>query len=142
MTSERRKTVGKAASVVRYVFAVQASSLPSGARLTKVREKLKIFVALWNSEQPVDRYEVWCLLVLVVCLDLGRHVRVGEYRQLSIRFRCNLDALYVLVGAKADVWWRVAGALDQLGTGMLVEHPLAEGAELFPFVAPVLDMTS
>jgi hypothetical protein len=71
MTSERRKTVGKAASVVRYVLAVQASSLPSGARLTKVREKLKIFVALYNSEQPVDRCEVWCLLVLVVCLDLG-----------------------------------------------------------------------
>jgi hypothetical protein len=50
MTSERRRTVGNAASVVRYVFAVQASSLPSGERLKNGREKLKTFVALRDDE--------------------------------------------------------------------------------------------
>lgn len=77
--------------------------------------------------------------MLVIGLDLRRHVRVGEDGEFTVRLRRHLHALNVLIRTEADVGRRVAGSLDELRAGVLVEHPLAKRAKLLPLVASVLN---
>lgn len=77
--------------------------------------------------------------MLIVCTNLGGHVRIGEDRRFTVRLWHDSSTLDVLITAESDVDGRVAQGLQQLCTRVLVEHPFAEGPEFLPFVTAVLD---
>ena len=70
---------------------------------------------------------------------MRRNVGVGEDRQFTSRLRGDCCALDILVIPETNVDGWVAHSLEQLSAGVLVEHALAECAELLPFITPILD---
>lgn len=76
--------------------------------------------------------------MLVICADLRRDIGIREDRQFATRLGDDGGALNILVVAEADVDRRVAHSLKKLGTGVFVEHALAERTELLPLVTTIL----
>lgn len=76
--------------------------------------------------------------MLVVRPDLGRNVRISEYRGLTVWLRNDGCTLNVLLTSEADVHGRVACGLEKLDAWMFVEHAFAERPELLPLVSAVL----
>ena len=76
--------------------------------------------------------------VLVVCTNLRRNFWVREDRKFPIRLWGQRRALNVLVRPESDVHRWITHGLQQLRTGMFVEHPFTEGPEFLPFVTTIL----
>lgn len=76
--------------------------------------------------------------VFIISTDLGWHIRVCEDGKLAVGLGNDGCALNILIIAEPDIHRRVADSLEQPSTGMLVEHTLAEGAELLPLVTTIL----
>ena len=76
--------------------------------------------------------------MFIICSNSERDIWIREHRCFAVRLRSNGRALDVLLAAKSDVHRRVPDNLEQLGTGMLVEHSLTKRAIFFPFIAAIL----
>lgn len=76
--------------------------------------------------------------VFIITTDLGWHIRVCEDGKLAVGLGNNSGALNILIVAEPDIHRGVADSFEQPSTGMLVEHALAEGAELLPLVTTIL----
>ena len=78
--------------------------------------------------------------MLVIRADLRRDIGVREDRQFAARLGDHGGTLDILVVAEANVDRRVAHGLEELGTGMFVEHTLTKRAKLLPFKPSVLNV--
>ena len=77
--------------------------------------------------------------VLVVGSNLRGNIGIGENGQVAVRFWNHSSALDILIISVQNVHRWLAHGLQQLRSGMFVEHPFAECTKLLPLVTAVLD---
>lgn len=79
--------------------------------------------------------------MLIVRAYLRRGIRICEYGKFAVWLGSNRSTLNILVTSKSNIDRGIADSLEELSTGMLVEHPFTESAELLPLVSAVLKLS-